>query len=255
MANPIDEAGKLHNYLGWTNPDDFTLDEIATALGIMIREIPIEGSDGRILIDQDSAIMSINSAISYAPKRNFIVAHEIGHFILHKNISPLFSDTDYTLSEWYQKGPQEKQANLFATELLMPSKMFRDNLSKRQLNIKLIQEISKYFKVSLTATFLRYVNEGDFPLMVVFIENGRLKWKSVSADFPFQFLKLNTEVPPLTVAGDFYYQNQIEPDPEKVDAIEWFPDDYKLHAEPDYQLWEQCYKVSPKGFISCLWTA
>ncbi len=255
ISNPVLAANEVHKMLGWTNPEDFTLDEIANALGIMIRDVSIEGSDGRILIDEDSAIMSINSSITYEPKRNFVIAHEIGHFTLHKNISQLFSDTDQTLSEWYQTGPQEQQANQFAAELLMPSVLFKEKLAKRKLNLNLIHEVSNYFKTSITATFLRYVTHGDFPLMVVFIENGIVKWKSVSTDFPFHYFKLGSEVPALTVAGDFFNKNQREDDPEKVDAIEWFPEEFWLHKNPDYQLWEQCYPISSTGFISCLWTS
>jgi len=254
MINPASAANEVHRRLGWSNPDDFTLDEMANALGIVIKEVAIGGSEGRILIDGDEAIMSIDSSITYAPKRNFVIAHEIGHFILHKNIAPLFSETDHTLSEWYQNGPQEQQANQFAAELLMPAMIFKEKLAKRKLNIKLVQEMSSYFKTSLTATFLRYATCGDFPLMVIFIEGGLVKWKSVSDDFPFKFLQINSEVPPLTVAGDLFNKNQYEDEPEKIDAIEWFPENTQLHRDPDYQLWEQCYRVSPTGFISCLWT-
>lgn len=249
--SPAFAANKVHNFLGWSNPDDFTVDEMALALNIMVRDIPIEGSEGRILIDGDSAIMSVSSSINYAPKRNFVVAHEIGHFILHKNITKLFSDNEKTLSDWFQNGPHEQQANEFAAELLMPEQMFKSKLGKRKLNLALVQELSTYFKTSLTATFLRYVKCGDFPLMIVFIEAGVVKWKSVSTDFPFPFLPLNSEVPVWSVAGDYYHKKQYENEPEKVDAIEWFPKDFKA---PNVKLWEQCYPVSSSGFISCLWT-
>lgn len=252
--NPVLSALEVHNALGWTNPQDLTVDEMAAALGIMIRNIPIEGSNGRILIDGETAIMSINQAIDYVPKRNFVVAHEIGHFILHKNINVLFSDTEKTLSEWYKNGIHERQANQFAAELLMPSELFKRKLKKRKLNINLIHEISSFFGTSLTSTFLRYIKHGDYPLMMVFIENGRITWKASSSDFPFKYLPLNSEVPPLTVAGDLFFRGQYEKNPEEVDALEWFPEDYKLKWNPDQQLWEQCYPISKNSFVSCLWT-
>lgn len=251
--NPIEAARELHSSIGWSNPNDYTLEEVANAIGIMIRKEHIEGSDGRILIDGNSAILTVDSEITYAPKKNFIIAHEIGHFLLHKSITPLFSETYQTLSEWHKNGPHEKQANQFAAEFLMPENLFKEKLAKRKLNITLIQEMSNYFKTSLTATFLRYTSQGDFPLMIVFIENGHVKWKSCSIDFPFPFITVDSEVPPLTVAGDYFYKSQYENEPEKVDAIEWFPDNFNLQRNPDLELWEQCYPVSPNGFISCLW--
>src|SRR5574337_91715 len=122
--NPISAAVDLHNQIGWTNPEDFTLIEIANALGIAVKDEQIKGSEGRILIKGDSGIISINSNITNSGKRNFILAHEIGHFILHKNLHPLFSDNHKTLSDWYKNGPHEVEANTFASELLMPSELF-----------------------------------------------------------------------------------------------------------------------------------
>ena len=252
-TNPTGAASELHGVLGWTSPSDYTLEEIAYALGIVIKEIPIDGSEGRILINGDTGIISLNSGITHLGKKNFVLAHEIGHFILHKNATSLFSDTHKTLSEWYQKGPQELQANNFAAELLMPTSLFKAKVTGRPLGVSLIEEVSNYFRTSLTATFLRYVTLGRFPLMVIFMEDGVVRWKNCSPDFPFKFLPINSAVPAWTVAGDYFNHKKIETTPEKVDAIEWFPEDFQIKYKKDWKLWEQCYPVSSTGLISCLW--
>jgi len=46
----------------------------------------------------------------------------------------------------------------------------------------------------------------------------------------------------------------LESEPEEIEAIEWFPDDYQLKYNKDWTLWEQCYRVSNDGLVSCLWT-
>ena len=252
--SPKKAAKELHYSLGWTNPDDLTLEEIAYSIGISVRNVHIKGSEGRILIKGSTGIVSISSAITHQGKRNFVLAHEIGHFILHKEIINLFSDTNKTLSEWHTKGPHETQANIFASELLMPEPLFKNKVSGKKLNIALIEEISKYFQVSLLAAFLRYVNLGWYPVMIVFIEDGIVKWKQCSTDFPFQFLPYNSKVPAWTVAGDYFNNGRLESHPEKVDAIEWFPEDFNIKNKHGWKLWEQCYKISETGLISCLWT-
>lgn len=202
---------------------------------------------------KDSGIISLNSAIKTPQRINFTIAHEIGHFILHKDLA-LFSDTHKTLSEWHTKGPQETQANEFASELLMPSGLYLSKIRERKLNIALIEEISSFFNVSKLAAFLKYIILGSFPLMVVFIENGIIRWKKHSDDFPFKYLPYGSKVPAYTVAGDFFYQNNFENEPEQIDAIEWFPEDYNIKYNKDCKLWEQCYPVSENGLVSCIWT-
>jgi hypothetical protein len=105
----------------------------------------------------------------------------------------------------------------------------------------------------MTATFIKYASSGKYPLMVIFINDGKIAWKKHSLDFPFTFLAYGSLVPAYSVAGDLYYHGRTEAQPEKVQAIEWFPEDYTCQRETDAQLWEQCFRVAEKGIISCLW--
>ena len=253
--NPVKVAREVQQSLGWSEPGDLSLEDMVFALGGILKESPMQGAEGRILMNGDKAVITINSNITYPGKRNFVIAHEIGHFVLHKGLTPFYSDTDKTLAEWYKNGPQEQQANQFASELLMPSDLFKSKIAGKKLNLSLIEQIAGYFNVSLTAAFLKYKDLGDYPVMVIYIENGIIQWKQASNDFPFQFLPLYSKVPVYTVAGDYFNKKGLEEKPEKVDAIEWFPTDFKLKYDPDYQLWEQCFPVSNNGLLSCLWTS
>ena len=90
--------------------------------------------------------------------------------------------------------------------------------------------------------------------MIVFIEDGQIRWKQHSKDFPYKWLVLNSPLPSYTVAGDHQYRGVVESAPEKVDAIEWFPDDYAAQREPTRKLWEQCFPVGEKSLVACIWT-
>ena len=205
---------------------------------------------------EKDVLISVNSSIDYQPKINYILSHEIGHGILHKGIAPLFNDNQKSLSEWYSKGVHETEANQFAVELLMPSDLFSRKVKNKKLSLPLIEEIADYFKASKTATFLRYKDLGSFPVMIIFIEDGVIKWKSYSEDFPFKWIPYQTKVPALTVAGDYYYHQVKEDRPVKVDAIEWFPEDGKLlRGNEQTKLWEQCFPATSNSILTCLWTA
>ncbi|ANE53137.1 ImmA/IrrE family metallo-endopeptidase [Flavisolibacter tropicus] len=252
--NPIKAAWHVHDQLGWTQPGDLTLDEIASALGAHLRYTKLEGSEGRILISGNSAIITVNENITNEGKKNFVLAHEIGHYVMHRNVQPLYSDTQQTLSDWFKNGPQELEANAFAAELLMPTGIFTQKVRKKKLSLDLIQEVAAYFQVSMTAAFLKYKELGDYPLMVIFIEDGIIKWKQSSKDFPLQYLPLRSKVPVWTVAGDFFNGKGLEEKPELIDAIEWFPEDSRLRYNNNLKFYEQCFQVSDNGLISCLWT-
>ncbi len=252
--NPVIAARETLNCLGWTKPGDLELEEMVFALGANLKETKLEGSEGRIIMDKSSAIISVDSSIRIPGKRNFVIAHEIGHFRLHRFNSKLFSDTDKTLSDWHNKEAVENEANIFATEFLMPTHLFHEKINHKRLSLDLIIKTAEYFRVSYTACALRYIRLGDYPSMVVYSENSTIRWKQCSDDFPFQFLRLYEKVPVYTVAGDFFVGNGIEEKPVKVDVIQWFPEDFEAQQKSDWQIYEQCFQVADNGVISVLWT-
>lgn len=254
MNKPVQEALALLHRIGWSQPSDMSVEEIAWSCGLIVKFKEMDGSQGRILMNDREGIIAINRDITFQPKINYIISHEIGHAHMHRN-SQLFSDNDRTLSEWYSSGPQEAEANRFAAELLMPHVLFRSQVAGRKLELSLIAGVAEYFGASKTATFLRYAELGDFPIMVIFIENGIIKWKRPSSDFPYQWMENGTALPPFTVAGDLHYHGIKENKPEKVDAIEWFPDDFQCQYDKNAKLWEQCYRAGPSGILTCLWPA
>lgn len=254
MSNPVQSAVSLLNHIGWAEPSDMSMEDIAWSCGLIVKFKEMDGSQGRILMSKDAAIITINNAITYQPKINYIIAHEIGHAQLHRHLA-LFNDSDKTLSEWYAQGPHEREANVFAAELLMPGNLFTGKVKRKKLELTLIEEVAEYFGASKTATFLRYRDLGDFPVMIIFIEDGIIKWKSHSTDFPYKWLPLGSKLPAYTVAGDYYYRQVEEKKPAKVDAIEWFPEDYACQRDGKAKLWEQCFPGTPGSIVTCLWTA
>ncbi|GAA4334932.1 ImmA/IrrE family metallo-endopeptidase [Flaviaesturariibacter amylovorans] len=253
IIRAVQAAQDLLNDIGWGRPGDVSLDEIASSIGAIVEVEALEGCEGRIIMSKTSAIIKLNASITHRGKLNFVLAHEIGHFVLHRGLK-LFVDNSMTLSEWHTKGAHEQEANAFAEELLMPNALFTERFKGKKLNIGLIEQLAEYFSVSLTAALIRYCRIGHFPIMVIFIDDGVIKWKMNSKDFSFPYLPYGTRVPAWTVAGDFFSGKPLENKPVQVDAIEWFPDDFKLRDNAKRKLWEQCFRVSQKGLMVCLWS-
>jgi hypothetical protein len=102
---------------------------VLATLGLRLTELEEIGSIGNTEIAGilERTTKSVTIARRFRPEIvRFTLAHEIGHYVLHPDImnlreSPLTDDAirDRT------KAPSEREANLFAAELLMPSKVLR----------------------------------------------------------------------------------------------------------------------------------
>lgn len=253
LNNSQVEANKLLNSLGWAKPGDLTLKEIAYASNAFVKESDLGGSQGRILMKGENAIITIDSKVKLESKRNFILAHEIGHLTLHKNITPLFSDTNKTLNEWFAKGKHEIEANQFASELLMPSKLFKSKVIGKKMNLDLIRETADFFGTSQTATLLKYKDLGDFSVSIIYMEKGIVKWKTESSDFPLKFLPNGSKAPKGSVAADFFNGQGLEEEPVLIDAIDWFPEDFEIEDYLTTELFEHNFRIGPDGLLCCLW--
>ena len=120
---------------------------------------------GMLYRENDHAIIGVNSR--HAPTRQrFTIAHEIGHLVLHKG-QPMFVDR-FVLVNWRAggSGREEREANAFAAELLMPRTLLGaeiDRAVSRHPSVtpnELIAELSHKFKVSAEAMSYKLSNLG-----------------------------------------------------------------------------------------------
>lgn len=238
------------------NPLELPIEDIALALGVMnVQAINIDGAQGRILIEDDEAIISYNNNIHNESKRRFVIAHELGHFLLHKDIFSKIAhiDDEKTLSEWYAKGVHEKEANQFAAELLMPSELYMRQVRGKMFNFDLIKSVANSFQTSLTSTLLKYRILGDFPLAIIYSKNKKVEWSSFAEDFHLQYVPKGTNVPTNSVAYDFFNDDKLPDEPEEIEAMSWFYQDFKVVDFHDTVFYEQCIRIGKNGVISCIW--
>ena len=79
--------------------------------------------------------------------------------------------------------PREKEANLFAAELLMPTKEFRNNYSGR-VCYTTVSELATLFDVSFQAALNRCIDLALEDCIVVCSINRCIKWFKATEDFP-----------------------------------------------------------------------
>lgn len=133
---------------------------LAEDLGITVNESFLDADVSGELVRLPNGSYEININ-SYDPpnRKRFTLAHEIGHFIYHRNLigDGLDDDKAYrsTHSGRYhntQIGPkQETEANRFAAQLLMPSALIAELESEGLTS----EQIAKRLKVSKQAFDIR----------------------------------------------------------------------------------------------------
>lgn len=120
-----------------------------------------------------------NNAISSAGRINFTLAHEFGHYLLHRSAYPdglecgeqdmVRWDTEYRLIE--------SQANEFAATLLMPLDDFRRQIDPRaKPSLEDIGGCAERYGVSLIAATLRWLQFTERRSVVVVSRDGFILW-------------------------------------------------------------------------------
>jgi Zn-dependent peptidase ImmA (M78 family) len=88
-------------------------------------------------------------------RRAFTIAHEFGHYMLHKDKDSEFFYRMDTFNIEKQNGSEEAEANIFAASLLMPEPIVRDYWWG---GIRKVYEYAALFKVSNTTAYFRLKN-------------------------------------------------------------------------------------------------
>lgn len=191
----------------------------------------------------------------YTERARFTFAHELGHYFIDEHrvaLSRGLINSHPSFTGFVSDKKMERQADYFASCLLLPQKWIKQDCLKRKFNFALIQELSKKYQASLTATSLRIANIGIYPLMVVYSKQGKIKWYWFTEDFRFKsLLHGKDKVPENTSAGEFFYENRKNSGSETVYAGDWF--NIRFSSERDIRFYEHCVYGSDGSVLSVIW--
>lgn len=147
------------------------VDKIAKERGLKV--IPYELGDdvsGVLYVDKGKGTIGYNPNESEV-RRRFTIAHELGHYELHRLNKEIFVDNgkkqfnalfrDHRSS----KGEDiiEQEANAFAAALLMPRNLLIKEIEKRDIDLSsddddVIRDLAQKFQVSVQAMTIRIGN-------------------------------------------------------------------------------------------------
>jgi len=242
-------ARNVREAIGHDDPRTIEIEIVAFMRGALVRRGPVTGARANLMRLGDRGVIGVSNALT-EPERRWAIAHELGHFELHPDVSfeSLCSNAD--MLPTYRASGREPEANAFAAELLMPEVLFAPRCCDlRDVSWSPIQELAKDFAVSEMAAAIRFVSCTKERVAVVCSKNGVIQWASASMSFGPR-PKRGNEVDPDTIASAFFSRGESPREPCRTLAAAW------LENSTEEDLLEHVLPIplpSAKLALSLLW--
>jgi Zn-dependent peptidase ImmA (M78 family) len=113
--------------------------------------------------------ISYDERVSVPGRVNFTLAHELGHYLLHRKLRNTFQCGEAEMMDYDSPESRrlESQANSFASYLLMPRNDFNAQLASSEISFDLLGHCAQRYQTSLTATVLKWLEFTDEAAMLV----------------------------------------------------------------------------------------
>ena len=141
------------------------------------------GISGFLMRVGDKFGIGYSAAIENDGFINFTIAHELGHYFLDGHPEALFasgSQYHYSESGFVSDNVLEREADVFAAELLMPEAFFKNALRESGTGLTGILRLAELGCTSLVATAIRFAKMADEPVAVILSSGAQVDWCFIS---------------------------------------------------------------------------
>jgi hypothetical protein len=228
--------------------------EVAAQLNLELNEVEVDGFDGALIRVEGASFgaIAIRRGILEEGRKNFTIAHEIGHYVLpgHEKCDELCLDTD--VGNWSDAGKQlEREADGFAAELLIPTAYARPRFSETPPSLQTISTVATECRASLSATAWRYCDLVPYACAIVWSMDGRIAWSRSSDVFGF-FIERGKYLEKGTFARTLFEGAGHEDDsPRPVPADLWLE---SRRLNEGAVIWEHSiFLMNYRSVLSLLW--
>ncbi len=157
------------------NIDSLPIDPrlIAEKLGIKVVEEELSSCDGCFM--RGAKAIVINKSMDEG-RKNFTIAHELGHSCI-----PHHTNAEYKLYRENLGFPitvkqEEKEADEFASELLMPRFLVSGTVKSEKISLDTIKSIAERCQTSFTSSALAYIKFSPELCAIVVSEAAKIKY-------------------------------------------------------------------------------
>lgn len=179
-------AVEVVDEVGVTNfPLDPTLVAEAKDLRVEEEDFSTEGIFGALILEGGHFRILVSRGCFGSGHRRFTIAHELGHYHIPGHLDELMSaggGVKPSLGGHFrnQRVPEEREADWFASELLVPTAYGTRWVSSRQPTTESLQELADTFGVSLTCAGIRFAELTSAAVAVILALDGQIEWVAMS---------------------------------------------------------------------------
>ncbi|WP_165856044.1 ImmA/IrrE family metallo-endopeptidase [Marinobacter sp. JSM 1782161] len=217
---PVNVEKLALDYSEATSPDSYIAE---------IKELDIPSFEGCLKPNRKRTkwLLAYNGSHGSPGRIRFTLAHEFGHFLLHRDQYESFECSERDLYDWDSPiRAIEAEADTFASYLLMPLDDFRAQVNGQDMGLDLLEHCRSRYGVSRMAAALKWVEIAPHRTIVVAARDGFLLWARMNdaayrSGAVLATRKRTIEVPPRSLLsklqddGGFGYRVS--------DARIWFP--------------------------------
>jgi hypothetical protein len=211
IGNPARLASALLDQIPDLTPGT-PVRRIAAAVGIEdIHLAPLDRFEGALITDRHKRVGQILiNQCQGEQRQRFTIAHELGHFLLDNHRSKesegfRCSRGDFAAdrtAKMTRAMKMEVEANEFAAELLMPTRLVGKLLARSPgVEMEHILRIAAEFNVSKESAARCYVSLVGEPVALVFSRDGIIRYIKKSAEFPSLCVWKDQPVPEDSLTG------------------------------------------------------
>lgn len=155
---------------------------IARRQGLTVAEEPLpDGIWGALWKKGNRFGIIVSNACPTDGHRRFSLAHELGHYHVDGHLEAMFNGTTEVVPSpggflRNRTNPLEREADWFASELLVPTAQLASRIEARPPSIETLQSLAQEFRTSLTMMAIRYAELTGRAMASILSRDGRVEW-------------------------------------------------------------------------------
>ena len=204
-----------------------------------------KGVSGMLLRHGDSFGIAYSTSIKNKGFQRFSIAHELGHYFLDghlDHILPHGKNIHTSCAEFVSGDSYEREADYFASGLLMPDDLIQPIIQKNPLGFSTIKKISETCKTSLVSSAIKYTNLSEDAVAIIVSQGTKVNFCFLSQTMKslpeFLWPAKQSLVPVNTLTAQINKkssQPSTEYAEDEIDIIDWLGGNKSFQIKEEVQ--------------------